>query len=73
MIFDHHHHRDPDNPSSSATGALTDQIRAGSKDIASIIAEFDAQLENSTVSTQTKDALTTTLGCILITGTTPNR
>lgn len=63
----------PDDFSSSPLGAMTDRIRAGSKDIASIIAEFDAQLENSTISTKTKDALTTTLGYVLITGNVPNQ
>lgn len=71
MIVGGHHY--PDDPSSSAAGAELDQLRARGKDIASILVDFDAALENSTISTKTKDALTTTLGYLLITGTVPNQ
>lgn len=63
----------PDDFATSELGAAVDRIRAGSKDAATVIVEFDAVLENSTVSTKTRDALTTTLGYILLTGTTPNQ
>lgn len=72
MIVGGHHH-DPDGPSSSQWGAAIDSARAGAQDAARVITEFDAALENSTISTKTKDALTTTLGYVLITGNVPNQ